>query len=52
MKQFRLAVAAFALSLAPFAAAQDAPQDPPYLDNRSDAAELVRSLYNAIGRRE
>lgn len=52
MKQLRLAVAAFAFVVAPIAAAQDAPQDPPYLDNRSDAAELVRSLYNAISRRE
>lgn len=27
-------------------------QDLPYLDNRSDAASLVRSLYNAINRKE
>lgn len=28
------------------------PQERPYLDDRSDAASLVRSLYNAIDRRE
>ncbi|HWK65572.1 MAG TPA: DUF1176 domain-containing protein [Rhizobiaceae bacterium] len=28
------------------------PQERPYLDDRSDAAALVRSLYNAIDRRE
>ncbi|MFU0503592.1 DUF1176 domain-containing protein [Pseudaminobacter sp. NGMCC 1.201702] len=26
--------------------------EPPYLDDRSDAASLIRSLYNAINRRE
>lgn len=52
MNTFRLAVAALACSLAPVTAAQDAPRDPPYLDDRSDAGVLVRSLYNAISRRE
>lgn len=44
------ALAAFAigLTLAPsLAAAEDA-----YLDNRSDAASLVKSLYNAVNRKE
>ncbi|MET0599492.1 MAG: DUF1176 domain-containing protein [Mesorhizobium sp.] len=40
----------FALAALPAAAQEAAP--PPYLDNRSDAAELVRSLYNAVNRRE
>ena len=48
--RFAVAAATLACSLAPFAAAQEQP--PPYLDNRSDAAELVRSLYNAISRGE
>ncbi len=48
--RFAVAAAALACSLPPFAAAQEQP--PPYLDNRSDAAELVRSLYNAISRGE
>jgi Protein of unknown function (DUF1176) len=49
MKTVRLATLAIACSLAPLAAAEE---QPPYLDNRSDAAQLVRSLYNAINRRE
>ena len=48
MKPVRLAASVFALSVAS-ALAQ---QQPAYQDNRSDAAELVRSLYNAINRRE
>ena len=50
MNTLRLAAVAFTCSLVPPAFAQD--QQPPYLDNRSDAAELVRSLYNAISRHE
>jgi hypothetical protein len=50
MNTLRLAAAAFACSLTLLAFAQE--QQPAYLDNRSDAAELVRSLYNAINRRE
>ncbi len=48
MKTVRLAV-----SLLTFSTCSALAQQPPaYLDNRSDAAELVRSLYNAINRRE
>jgi Protein of unknown function (DUF1176) len=50
MNTLRLAAVACACSLAPLAFAQE--QQIPYIDNRSDAAELVRSFYNAINRRE
>lgn len=40
-----------AISMAVVANAADA-QELPYLDNRSDAASLVKSLYNAINRKE
>jgi len=45
----RLLLAATAF-LAGFVPAQAA--EPPYLDNRSDAAALIKSYYNAINRRE
>lgn len=49
MKPLRLAAA---LALASFPAAFAFAQEQPYLDDRSDAAALVRSLYNAVNRRE
>ncbi len=55
MKPVPAATLALVLS-APFclirAAASAQPADIPYLDDRSDAAALVESLYNAIGRHE
>ena len=43
----------FALLAASFAIPQSAlAQDAPYVDDRSDGAKLVRSLYNAIERKE
>ena len=45
-----LAAAVLALSGGASAFAQGEP--PPYLDNRSDPASLLRSYYNAINRRE
>ncbi|MBX3567620.1 MAG: DUF1176 domain-containing protein [Rhizobiaceae bacterium] len=47
----RMVVAGCALAcMATSAPAQEGP--PAYLDNRSDAASLIRSYYNAIGRKE
>ncbi|MGI6852915.1 DUF1176 domain-containing protein [Mesorhizobium sp. 1B3] len=47
MRPFLLAVATIGAASSPAF-----PQESPYLDDRSDAAALVRSLYNAIDRRE
>lgn len=41
----------FSLLALPAALAQ-APEPPPYIDDRSDAAALVKSFYNAVSRRE
>jgi hypothetical protein len=48
MRPFRLVAAVFACSLA----SAFAEEEPAYLDDRSDVVHLVRSLYNAINRRE
>ena len=47
MKSLTLAAAFVPVLAAPLAA-----QETPYMDNRSDAASLVRSLYNAVNRKE
>lgn len=43
---------ALAAALTPLLAAPLAAQETPYLDDRSSAAGLVRSLYNAVNRKE
>lgn len=48
----RTILAAATLVLAGGAAAFAQGEPPPYLDNRSDPASLVKSYYNAINRRE
>ena len=50
MKRIVTALAASAAFLVPAIAADLAP--PPFEDNRSDPAALVRSLYNAVSRKE
>lgn len=47
-----LLAAAFVSVAASFPSLPAAAQEAPYLDDRSDAAALVRSLYNAVGRQE
>ncbi len=42
----------FAVSVALAGAAQPTQADEPYLDDRSDAVQLIRSLYNAVNRHE
>ena len=49
MKSASLAAVAFAILSGQAASAAE---PPPYLDDRSDAAAVVRSLYNAINRHE
>ena len=46
------ALAALLLPFFSLAAAAQGASPPPYLDDRSDAAALVRSLYNAVNRKE
>ncbi|BCH25517.1 DUF1176 domain-containing protein [Mesorhizobium sp. L-8-3] len=47
-----LLAAAFASVAASLSALPAAAEEPPYLDDRSDPAALVRSLYNAVSRQE
>ena len=51
MKAFHLAVPAV-LWAAVLAAGPAGAAEPPYLDDRTDAASLVRSFYNAVNRQE
>ena len=50
MRPIHLVLPAAALSC--FSGAQALAQDLPYLDDRSSAAAIVKSLYNAVNRKE
>lgn len=48
----RLAILFWACLLAAPACAQSAQGEAPYIDNRSSASDVIRSLYNAVNRGE